>query len=58
MIQGSCTLYEIDIQKYKSLFDLYSDGLVEDKDVTLDSTNEIVKSMKFQDDITLLYLLI
>jgi len=68
----SVEISEIDIKEYESIL-IYSDGFVEDEDATLDSfsplelikkpqlidsTKEIVKSIKLQDDVTLLYLLI
>jgi len=66
------TVSELDIKEHESLL-IYSDGFVEDEDATLDSfspfeliakpelidsTNEILKEMKLQDDVTLLFLLI
>jgi len=63
---------EIDIKEYKSIL-IYSDGFVEDEESAIDGfspfeliakpelidiTKEMLKEMKFQDDVTLLYLLI
>lgn len=68
----SVAISELDIKEYESLL-IYSDGFVEDEDPELenfsplklienphliDSTKKIVNAKKFQDDVTLLFLLI